>query len=392
MRLGIVLPIDFGAQPAGLQPGGDVVSEGARAAEANGFDSVWFFDSIGRGRMSLDPLMGAAVAAATTERIEVGLGILQVPLRHPVELAQRVLTAQLVCGPRLLLGVGSGSTRVDFEADQAPNPNAPLSDRDRIAQSPTAAEDPLNNLPNADGNSMRFVESEDPSDALEPDLAAEAAEAPNREEEPAESRFEDASGDVADAETADASRSAEAPREEDGRLSDELVEQLLADGALSLPGGGEPDPDDFDPDADRPADGLLGRAMRNLDRYARRQTFNNQRGQVNRFAPQIQFDSKGADFGPWLRRFVAQVYRNWFMPYAIMSMHGNVVLTFSVHRDGSITDLSVMRPSRVNAFTNSAFNAISTSNPTYPLPDDYPDDSCFFTVTFYFNESPPPPA
>ena len=23
------------------------------------------------------------------------------------------------------------------------------------------------------------------------------------------------------------------------------------------------------------------------------------------------------------------------------------------------------------------------------LPDDYPGDSCFFTVTFYFNEMPP---
>ena len=111
MRLGIALPIDFGGEPEG-----DVISQGARAAEAHGFDSVWFFDSIGRGRMSLDPLMGAAVAAAATERIEVGLGILQVPLRHPVELAQRVLTAHLVCGPRLLLGVGSGSTRGDFEA------------------------------------------------------------------------------------------------------------------------------------------------------------------------------------------------------------------------------------------------------------------------------------
>ena len=278
---------------------------------------------------------------------------------------------------------------VDLEADQAPNPNAPLSDRDRIAQSPTAADDPLNNLPNADGNSMRFVESEDPSDALEPDRAVDAAEASNREAAASDSRFEDASGDVPDAETADASRAAEAPGEDDGRLPDELVEQLLADGALSLPGGGEPDPDDFDADADRPADGLLGRAMRNLDRYARRQTFNNQSGRVDRQAPFIQFDSKGADFGPWIRRFVAQVYRNWFMPYAIMSMHGNVVLTFNVHRDGSITDLDVMKPSRVRAFTNSAFNAISTSNPTYPLPDDYPDDTCFFTVTFYFNESPP---
>ncbi len=116
MRLGIALPIDFGAEPAGVQPEGDIISQGARAAEGSGFDSVWFFDSIGRGRMSLDPLMGAAVAAAATERIEVGLGILQVPLRHPVELAQRVLTAQVICGSRLLLGVGSGSTRGDFEA------------------------------------------------------------------------------------------------------------------------------------------------------------------------------------------------------------------------------------------------------------------------------------
>ena len=277
----------------------------------------------------------------------------------------------------------------DVPADEAPNPNAPLSDRDRIAQSPTMAADPLNNLPNADGNSMRFVESENPADAFEPDLPADVAAALDRQEALSESRFEDAAGDVPDAETADASRSAEAPGEDDGRLPEDLVEQLLADGALTLPGGGEPDPDDFDPLAERRADGLLGRAMRNLDRYARSQTFNNQRGRVNQQAPFIQFDSKGADFGPWIRRFVAQVYRNWFMPYAIMSMHGNVVLTFNVHRDGSITDLSILRPSRVRAFTNSAFNAIATSNPTYPLPDDYPDDTCFFTVTFYFNESPP---
>lgn len=278
---------------------------------------------------------------------------------------------------------------VDIPAEEAPNPNAPLSDRDRISQSPTAAADPLNSLPNADGNSMRFVESEDPSDSLDLDLPADAVAALDREERASESEFEDATGDERDAQTAEASRSAEAAGEEDGRLADEVVEQLLADGALTLPGGGEQDPDAFDPRAELPADGLLGRAMRNLDRYASRQTFNNQRGSASRFAPQIQFDSKGADFGPWIRRFVAQVYRNWFMPYAIMSMHGNVVLTFHVHRDGSITDLSILRPSRVRAFTNSAFNAISTSNPTYPLPDDYPDDSCFFTVTFYFNESPP---
>ena len=111
MRLGIALPVGFDAEPAG-----NVIAEGAREAERHGFDSVWFFDSIGRGRFSLDPLTAAVAAATATERVEVGLGILQLPLRHPVELAQRVLTAQLLCEGRLLLGVGSGSTRADFRA------------------------------------------------------------------------------------------------------------------------------------------------------------------------------------------------------------------------------------------------------------------------------------
>ena len=111
MRLGIALPLDFGGDPAG-----DVISVGAREAEARGFDSVWFFDSIGRGRMTLDPLTAAAVAGAATERVEIGIGILQVPLRHPVELAHRVLTTQLLCEGRLLLGVGAGSTPADFAA------------------------------------------------------------------------------------------------------------------------------------------------------------------------------------------------------------------------------------------------------------------------------------
>ena len=111
MRLGIALPIGRGEEPSG-----DVVSRDARAAEEAGFDSVWFFDSIGRGRMSLDPLIGVSVAAAASTRLEVGIGILQTPLRNPVELANRVLSAQMVCEGRLLLGVGAGSTRGDFEA------------------------------------------------------------------------------------------------------------------------------------------------------------------------------------------------------------------------------------------------------------------------------------
>ena len=41
------------------------------------------------------------------------------------------------------------------------------------------------------------------------------------------------------------------------------------------------------------------------------------------------------------------------------------------------------------SFNTAAVNALLASNPTTPLPPEYPDDKAFFTVTFYYNESPP---
>jgi alkanesulfonate monooxygenase SsuD/methylene tetrahydromethanopterin reductase-like flavin-dependent oxidoreductase (luciferase family) len=113
MRLGVIMPR---TTPDGGALTGDALTAGARMVETAGFDSLWCFDAIGRGFILPDPLIALSVAAAVTSRVELGTCILQVPLRRPVELAHRILTAALVCGPRLLLGVGAGSTRADFEA------------------------------------------------------------------------------------------------------------------------------------------------------------------------------------------------------------------------------------------------------------------------------------
>jgi alkanesulfonate monooxygenase SsuD/methylene tetrahydromethanopterin reductase-like flavin-dependent oxidoreductase (luciferase family) len=90
-------------------------AEYARRIEAAGFPGIWVGDSMGRGRPTLDPLVELAVLAAATERVELGIGVLQLSLRHPVELAHRVQSVQALSGNRLRLGVGSGSTRADFE-------------------------------------------------------------------------------------------------------------------------------------------------------------------------------------------------------------------------------------------------------------------------------------
>ena len=138
----------------------------------------------------------------------------------------------------------------------------------------------------------------------------------------------------------------------------------------------------------KPPAGTLGEALRDLQKYVDRQTFNNPNGGQNEFGPAIQFDTKGVEFGPWIRRFIAQVKRNWIVPNSALAMRGRVVIQFNVHRDGTITDLTVVRPSEIDSFNRAALNSLMMSSPTTPLPPEYPDDKAFFTVTFYYNESP----
>src|SRR5215469_10384169 len=90
-------------------------AEYARRIEAAGYPGIWVGDSMGRGRPTLDPLVELAVLSAVTEHVELGIGVLQLSLRHPVELAHRVQSVQALSAGRLRLGVGSGSTRADFE-------------------------------------------------------------------------------------------------------------------------------------------------------------------------------------------------------------------------------------------------------------------------------------
>jgi alkanesulfonate monooxygenase SsuD/methylene tetrahydromethanopterin reductase-like flavin-dependent oxidoreductase (luciferase family) len=112
-RFGIALPTGGPSGPP-FEP--QSLAEAARNIEAAGFQSAWAFDAIGRGFLHPDPLTALAVAGTVTRTLELGTGIIQVPLRNPVELAQRALTTHLVSGGRLRLGVGAGSTATDFAA------------------------------------------------------------------------------------------------------------------------------------------------------------------------------------------------------------------------------------------------------------------------------------
>jgi alkanesulfonate monooxygenase SsuD/methylene tetrahydromethanopterin reductase-like flavin-dependent oxidoreductase (luciferase family) len=87
----------------------------ARQVEAKGFTGLWLTDSFGRGRATLDPIVLMSAIAAVTQKIEIGTCVLQVPVRHPVELAHRIQSLHALTGDRLKLGLGSGSTQADFD-------------------------------------------------------------------------------------------------------------------------------------------------------------------------------------------------------------------------------------------------------------------------------------
>jgi TonB family protein len=243
--------------------------------------------------------------------------------------------------------------RVDRPAP-APRAQADASDRDRVARSPERKPDAIE--PFARGNSPERIESveqpaerpqgplPDPAEGSERKADAEGESQPKLPESPSALQFP-----------------VRPPSTASG-----------ANGRLMTPGGG------------------LGEALRNLQRYVDRESFDNPRG-GGQFGPELQFDTKGVEFGPWVRRFIAQVRRNWIpmIPYSAMSLRGHVVITFNVHRNGLLTDVTVVGPSQFDAFNSAAFGSLRASNPTQPLPAEYPSDQAFFTLTFYYNETPP---
>jgi len=116
MRIGIV------TIPSAVQTGPDVadhVTAVAHRVEALGFHGLWVTDAFARGKPTLDPLILLGAVASQTSRIELGTCVVQVPLRHPVEHAQRVQTLTALSQGRFRFGVGSGSTRHDFDAVEA---------------------------------------------------------------------------------------------------------------------------------------------------------------------------------------------------------------------------------------------------------------------------------
>ncbi|MGH7053395.1 MAG: LLM class flavin-dependent oxidoreductase [Stellaceae bacterium] len=112
VRVSAMIRLGLGTEPQGRLM--HRFTDYSRRIEDGGFPGIWVGDSLGRGRPTLDPLIALTAVAAATGRVELGIAVLQVSLRHPIELAHRVQSVHALSAGRLRLGVGSGSMRADF--------------------------------------------------------------------------------------------------------------------------------------------------------------------------------------------------------------------------------------------------------------------------------------
>ncbi len=118
--------------------------EGARAlalaSEAAGVESLWTVEHVvipqayasrypyspsgrmaGDERASIpDPVVWLAYVGALTTRLRLATGILILPERNPVVLAKELATLDVLSGGRLILGVGIGWLKEEFEAIGVP--------------------------------------------------------------------------------------------------------------------------------------------------------------------------------------------------------------------------------------------------------------------------------
>jgi len=112
----------------GIENAHALVDMASRADEL-GFDSVWVHDHVFNaghvldrigGRPYYEPMTFLSFVAARTRRVRLGTSVLVLPYHNPVRLAKAAATLDVLCGGRLVMGVGVGLIEKEMQAMGTP--------------------------------------------------------------------------------------------------------------------------------------------------------------------------------------------------------------------------------------------------------------------------------
>jgi TonB family protein len=103
---------------------------------------------------------------------------------------------------------------------------------------------------------------------------------------------------------------------------------------------------------------------------------------------QLKSDPMGVDFKPYMLQVLQAVRTNWFAVFpeaARLGMRGQVVVEFSVSKEGSVVKVVFNGQSGAKALDQAAVAAISASNPLPPLPKEFKGDRIVLQMSFMYN-------
>ena len=106
----------------------------------------------------------------------------------------------------------------------------------------------------------------------------------------------------------------------------------------------------------------------------------------------ISFETQWYDWGEYAQSMVSRIRVNWYnnMPQIIQTgLKGVVFIRITIHRDGTITDVTILSSSGVPPYDFAAKKAIELSSPLNPLPKDFPNETERVTFGFFYNQEPP---
>jgi protein TonB len=107
----------------------------------------------------------------------------------------------------------------------------------------------------------------------------------------------------------------------------------------------------------------------------------------------LSFETTWYDWGEYAESMVGKIRVHWYeempMPLLQTGMKGVVTIRFTIHRDGTITDVTIITSSGIAPYDYAAKKAIELASPLKPLPADFPKETEHVTAMFYYNSEPP---
>ncbi|MBF6567638.1 MAG: LLM class flavin-dependent oxidoreductase [Candidatus Binataceae bacterium] len=91
-------------------------------AEQAGFHAVWFAEHhfFPYGGAIPSAIQLATAAAARTKRMRIASGVVQLPINHPIRVAEQVAVLDSISGGRAIFGIGRGFERAEYDAFNIP--------------------------------------------------------------------------------------------------------------------------------------------------------------------------------------------------------------------------------------------------------------------------------